>query len=547
MWTSPVGFHMDSFTCRILAGKGRELLFSKSAGSLIPFNGSGHSGGRTLRGELVEIESPADLDRKDISGKIVLTRLLSPASLRTRLIEGRALGLISAFNPRQKDHPEFIKWENAWDSESDGWMLTAEGAMRNMPAACISPNDGETLHSILASGDDIVAEMAADGRIGEDMLPGAFARMRGSNPEDILLTAHLFEPGFIDNASGVALSLAASAALSEMRSGDGRGFLRGVRTFHSQECYGVLALADQRRDLLEGTYAHLDTDMVGTAGMPVNLHRGLGASTGFAPRILGMLLAKSLATEGIPLRDAQDFDINCTVLAEPALGGIPTSLIAQDNPGWHSSGDSPLHVKPDMRVLSAIGRAVTAWMNLLCTAGRAEFESIRNIIADESIRHAGNAPDSGVFLEIGKMEMKSLAVLLPPEERKEFVTSTDKSFADIEAKLSNRRQITPSGSDEEKMRAKELFPRTLIGGPAVNRMFSSDEIKALGSPRWSNAHLVLKSYADGSRSIYDIAKFAISELGGKESARLTLPYLIRFFDIYARGGVVEMSNKKRAE
>jgi len=542
MWTSPVGYRTGGFSCRIHPDRGGELSFSKDAKTLIPFMGSGFTGPEGVGGEVVEIATPADLDDARLSGKVAFTRSLNPAAVRGHLVARGALAVLSAYADRRDPDGRHIKWVNAWDAESDGWMTTRAAARQNLPGASISPADGERLHALLAQGIGLRATIVSAGAYeATSELPAVHASLAGDMREDILLTGHLFEPGLIDNASGVAIGLSAARILAALRlDGPASPPRRGIRAFHSQECYGVLALKSLRPDLLDGTFAHLNLDMVGCAGLPVNLHRGLGASTGFAPRLLGLFLERALHRYGIPLRDNQEFEINCSVLAEPALGGIPTSLIAQENPQWHTSGDRYGTVALDEDLVGAVTVGVAAWLHALATAGETEMKWLMTLILEDACAGAGKALDGQAFLEMRKMETRSLAVLLPESERASFRRRADTEFAALSRHLPTLREVLPVGTPEDIARSRELFPRAVLGGPATDRFLTPDQRQRLGSPKWSNTHLVLKAWADGTRSIHDIARFAIVELGEAQARKLTLPWLIDFFEAYAQQGIVKI-------
>jgi hypothetical protein len=541
MWTSPMAFTAGNFSCRVYADPGHDFHYGKEAGTLTPFMGSGFTGAEGIVADLVEVSTPADLESKEIGGKIVFTASMNPAALRAGLLARGAVAVLSAFADNRALNAQHIKWVNAWDAEPDGWMATLAAARQNLPGASISPEDGDVLHALLAQGVQLRSRIVSEGGYGEGTMPSVFAAFPGEGPDDCLLTGHLFEPGLFDIASGVAVSLAASQILVKLRDcGRAMPFRRGLRAFHSQECYGVLGLKSFHPERLDGAFAHLNLDMVGCPATPVNLHRGLDASSGFSTKVLDLFLARSLARHGIPLRSRQDFEINCSVLADLALGGIPTSLIAQENPQWHCSGDRFGSVPLDEDVLAAISAAVAAWLAFLASADASELKWLVEMILKEALAGAVKAPDGRVFLGIKEMEMKSLAVLLPEGDREPFLHRADMEFESIRRRIPALREIAPLGSADDIARSRRTFPRARLGGPPTQRFFTPEQIRKIGSPRWSNTHLVLKSWADGTRSVYDIARFAISELGEASAAQLTLPFLNTFFEIYAEQGIVAM-------
>ena len=66
--------------------------------------------------------------------------------------------------------------------------------------------------------------------------------------------------------------------------------------------------------------------------------------------------------------------------------------------------------------------------------------------------------------------------------------------------------------------------------------FTPEQLEVIGHPKWNVLQLVLKSWADGTRSVYDIARLATFETGEP----LTLAYALAFFEHYAAQGIVSL-------
>jgi hypothetical protein len=333
------------------------------------------------------------------------------------------------------------------------------------------------------------------------------------------------------------IGVAVSEILHELQQRQGVRLERGLRNFHSQECYGVLALSQHHPQIPARAFAHLNMDMIGRSGFPLVLRPGLAVSNGFSGFLLRLILER--ARQWVPACRYElenSFQINCTILAEPALGGISTSLLEQSNPEWHTSHDREGAQVLDLEVLRYTTLVAAAWAYILTTAGDLEAEWIlaeyrRAIQSDLDGREIA---DTQIYLELKQQEMASIAVLVSPARKAAFHQEICQYIAATRAGIVEGNEIVPQGTEPEVAASKRLYPRTVLGGPAVAACFTEEQLQDVGSPKWSSAQLVLKSWADGTRSIYDITRLAIFETG----IPLELGYTLTFFEHYARQGIV---------
>jgi hypothetical protein len=230
------------------------------------------------------------------------------------------------------------------------------------------------------------------------------------------------------------------------------------------------------------------------------------------------------------------FQINCTILAEPALGGISTSLLEQSNPEWHTSHDREGAQVLDHDVLHYATLVAAAWAYILTTAGDREAgwllaEYKKTIQHDLDSREVA---DTQIYLDLKQREMASIAVLVSPTARADLLQEIRAYITATRAGVVETKEIVPQGTVPEIEVSQRRFPRTVLGGPAVAACFTKEQLRDIGSPKWSSVQLVLKSWADGTRSIYDITRLAIYETG----TQLDLGYALTFFEHYAEQGIV---------
>jgi hypothetical protein len=288
-------------------------------------------------------------------------------------------------------------------------------------------------------------------------------------------------------------------------------------------------------------FAHLNLDQVGRGGVPLRVRPGLLASSGFSGFLLRSFLARvQRMAPAFRYEVASAFEINCTLLADPLLGGVPTSLIEQDNPEWHTSHDRAGVQQLDGDLLGAVALATAAWATFLVTAGDREVTWLLDAYREDAGRTlaADAIADGQIYGQLLRRELSSLAAIASPAMRSSVLREVERLAGDVTRRC-GARTIVPQGTAGEVTASKRRYPRALVGGTAVARCFTEEQLQAIGAPKWSTPQLVLKSWADGSRSVYEITRLGIYETG----APLTLAYTLGLFEAYAAAGLVTLHDE----
>jgi hypothetical protein len=278
--------------------------------------------------------------------------------------------------------------------------------------------------------------------------------------------------------------------------------------------------------------------MAGASEPPLGLNPGLLASAGVSGPLMRLILERARRhVPGVPYVRG-GFDINCTLLADPLLGGIPTAQLEQVHTAWHTSRDRAGAFELALDVLRYTALAAATWAAFLVGAGEPEVTWLLDELKRKAraALHDGNVTDTDLYLEIVQRELSSAADLAPVDVRAGKLDEVQAFVDRVRAGTTNRTEIVPRGTDAEVARSKRLYPRALLGGPAVDACFSAEQLAEIGSPKWSYKQLVLKSWADGTRPIYEIVRRASFETG-KE---IDLEYALAFFGYYARQGIVAL-------
>jgi hypothetical protein len=324
-YTAPIGFRTRRALCTLVRPEPfRKVLGDRAAEPNTAIAGSGHTGPDGIAAEAVWIQSRDDLARKKIKGKIVYTGVFHPMEIRADIIRGGGRALVSSFMNNRREMRREVKWINTWDWQTDGWLPTKKAAQENLPGISISPEMGEYLERQLAAG-PVTLQVTVEGEYFSGQLPAVTAVDLGDSPVSILLVAHLFEPGFIGNASGVCLAAECAALLQQVKKQSRKPrFKRTLKLFHSLEDYGVQALPGYRPDFLAGIKSLTEMESVGLQGETLVSNPPLRAASGFGPFLFRRMLDEAGKITGFRTADGESFAPSCTILNDPWLAGIPS-------------------------------------------------------------------------------------------------------------------------------------------------------------------------------------------------------------------------------
>jgi aminoglycoside 3-N-acetyltransferase len=211
-----------------------------------------------LVAEVVHLPDPNE--KKSIRGKIVL---LDPGFRRIyqvgpKLIKRGAVAIIAddvGEIPGIKEGDYLLKATGYYNSLNSPWDAP------RLPSFILTPEKGKMLRALLKK-QKVLLRAVVRSRLYNGTLPLVSALLPGSSHEQIVITAHMDEPGASDNASGTAVAmelLRAAAQLVEKRKTPLR---RGLRLFLSWEVRGLQAFINTRK--VRGKFlGGLNLDMVG--------------------------------------------------------------------------------------------------------------------------------------------------------------------------------------------------------------------------------------------------------------------------------------------
>lgn len=321
--------------------------------------------GQGLETEIVYAGSGENLeDYKKARGKIAIVDAYAPHSVYDAAVKAGVRGiLIYKQRPLAPVRsatglPGIRPYCSFWWDEKElfGFVLTAE--------------DGERLVSYLKSAAARKHAVKAWALVDGERYPGTIevvtSLLPGREKKEVVLIAHLChpQPSAGDNASGVAVVLEVHRLLSKLvRAGELPEPRYGIRFLLVPEITGTFAYLAREKRSARNLMLGLNLDMVGQkqdlTGTTLCVEKPPLSSSSFGPYLLSELASTqfSMASNpggtaalplvrwvGTPFSGGSDH----AILSDPSVG-VPTPMLIQwPDRYYHTSGDKPENISPDL-------------------------------------------------------------------------------------------------------------------------------------------------------------------------------------------------------
>lgn len=538
----------------------------------------------------IAVEDYAGLD---VAGKVVLTSRLAARVANMAIRELGAAGILfdgmEAGGRTELDLPDALQYTSFWWSgseEPDAWGFV------------VSPRVGRGLRAKLAKGETVRVRASVDSEfypgaieVVEALLPGDAM----ADGEEILLVSHLCHPrpGSHDNASGAAALLEAAVTLARLVS-DGKlpSPRRSIRFIWPPEMTGTYAYlaetanaagsCDSENGRSARWLAGLNLDMVGAdqaqTGGQWELVGLPQAGASFADHLLAWLrqpFLNGIRHAETPFSAGSDHYI----LSDPTVGIPAPMLIHWPDKFYHTSEDTPDKVSPDSLARSGALAAVYAYW--LASAGAdeaawlghwmaARFDAWAGRAAAEAVESAQaaktDAARDGVWRRYRKLNAfrsermqaaladlaridASAAERIPAWQARVAERAAREDAWVAEAFGAQAASEPTSGEPEPAWlaRAKTVFPCRLGPGPIdvamVLRAEHFDllprlwELNERIGPAAHDYEPVLQYWANGTRSVAEIAELASLELGYPPDENA-----LAYFELLAETGLVRLTH-----
>jgi hypothetical protein len=400
--------------------------------------------------EVVEMatDSPAEVAKLDMKGKLVLTRpnlLGLTYSLKWMLVKGGALGAINAFteNSGLRDGRH---WVNFWGDS--GWAFTK--ASTPLLSYSITPRQAELLHNLLARHSAVRLKAVAETRYYSGSYPYVTGVLRGAaSREEVLELGHTSEHGANDNATGVAAMLEAIGALNRLiASGKLPRPRRGIRILAMGELYPTMHYLATHRERVRGTVASICLDAAagpyGLTGTEYTFRANPDVARSYTDALIARVAEAyfPLLAPPRPFHMAKYGTGSDEFLPDPLIG-IPTiRVVGRTGVHTHHNSEDTLE-RVDSQSLRDLAVVTAAFLYTVANADQTQAPWLAEMAADRGCqqiaRVAGGLVD-GVFaagdgLQMGRLlaagveridyavDRESQAVRsvlrLAPEERRE--------------------------------------------------------------------------------------------------------------------------------
>jgi len=582
-WTMPIAWDSEEATLRVVApaGASGELLARRSEvpSSLVMWSAPTPPEGVTGEVVLLELGTPDEVAALGkIGGKILLSPL-DPRGIKKAASDAGALGIVSDYT-RNPDLVDEHGWVNVWSDTPGGWMMTAGES--ELWAFSITRRSGRRLRKLIRYGETVKLHATVDSRLYEGTLPYVTAVVPGETDEEVLTLGHLFEQGANDNASGTSTIIEACRALGALRARGELKLRRRVRLLLMAECYGSLAFATHRPEVMKRTVASLCLDggagRHGLVASLVKVYTGPNCMRSYADAAAVLAareyFARYDAEQPWILEEyAQGTD---NFFCDPVLG-IP-SIWARSGAGgdyWHNTADSLDKVDPAsyrdwgcvsatfLGIIAAAGEpeALTLLSEavpmakarleretrperraLAATADEARKKEALGALAAK-LRHLAGCEAAG-FARYDRLAPGSTSLAASAAAAGKAVTDEAELMLDSAAAVAGMAgpvagpESAPLGEGGSLVpkRNPDYFTCLALDGVPVEEW---NEVGIGRSPRWWGPETCALWWCDGERSLDEIARRVSLDVGGFKTD------LVGYFRMLERHGYVELAEGNR--
>ena len=341
------------------------------------------------------IECEVVFEDPDVKGKIVLTNSIG-VDKAIELFKRGAVGIISDYlavlgKPYGKEDKYYEKAVQLHNYTIPPWKLEGKGF-----GFSLSPSQGRKLRELMEKGKVRVRAIVRT-RNYNGSIPLVSGLLEGENDEEIVITAHLCEPGANDNASGCAVGLEVVRAIkSSIEKGKLEPLQRGIRLLFGFEVRSLQAFINTIPNLRH-FIAGINLDMVGAdpsdARSVCNL--AFNFTSSYTDFLALHLLERLRRDQPLFNYKIQKFVIDDNIMGEPFVG-VPFCLLGSwPDAYYHNSLDTPDIISPVY--LSAFGKVAGSYCYFLANSGFEEAISLARFVKEKGEEEIGRISQRASF------------------------------------------------------------------------------------------------------------------------------------------------------
>ena len=311
--------------------------YSKVPQSLMMF--SAPSNGE-VTAEIIELNDFDAAKGLDLTGKFIFSAK-APGEIALFAWKHGAKGILSDFaqdynNIRkvEVDVPDAVRWENA---------LLYPNNNKGIFGFCLSKNQGAALREQLKNG-KVQGVANVDTVLYDGEVDTVTAKIQGEQDDEIMLAAHLYEPGANDNATGAGVCLDLfEAIIKGIKTGTLPKPKKSLRIVLGYECIGMIGYVTERPELIKRASHCINLDMVAPTDddkatlaywhNPLSMIDSLDRIVPFITEQYSKEYAEFPFVE-------KRFELGDNLLSDPAIGVSCVSFLTFPAVSYHSSLDT---------------------------------------------------------------------------------------------------------------------------------------------------------------------------------------------------------------
>lgn len=529
-WTMPLTWNCDGGELRLVEPT-EELLCNRELEPRCVAQWSDGTPG-TVQAELHIMQDDAPYP----AGAFVLTDKAPPEIIK-RARQAMPAAFISDYV--RKGYPDHrTMWSNAMSEEPGFWGVLARQIIA--PVFMISPAQGKRLREMASQGPVTLAGNIS-ARVAPGTISAATAVTEGlRTDQEVVVFAHGYEAGVNDNDSGVAAIVEAATAIGELiNSGVLPKPKRSIRWLIVSECYGMVGFYTLRADLAKRGIVGLYLDTVGDKSgpdYPLILHRTGAVQPTYANALVKLVLDRLPADRKADYHWAYENHIPTAddMITDPMVGiASPWMGRGHEFTAWHSSDDVASTIDADTMYGSAFLAAVYGYFVASAEDEDATWlaEQMVPLMEEELTTHARpEETDRYAFWRWAlRRHIESTAKLAD-------ASTTQLKIGAIAQQFEAPSTWEPKPVEMENAQAGRLIPVRNTWGTITFESLSAEQ-RTMGSPRWNGAVTNAWCWADGKRTIEQIASIVSTELGTPPRKSLTT-----FFGLASEAGLCRLKH-----
>lgn len=529
-WTMPLAWQCDGAELHLVEPT-QELLCSRQIEPRCVAQWSNGTPG-TVRAELHILQDDAPYP----AGAFVLTDK-HPQEIIKRARQAMPAAFISDWV--FKGYPEHrTQWINAMSEEPGCWGVLARQI--TAPVFMIPPAVGKRLREMAAKG-PVTLEGFINARVEPGVMTCATAVTEGQRrDQEIVVFAHGYEAGVNDNDSGVAAIVEAATAIGNLiRQGLLPKPRRSIRWLIVNECYGMVGFYTVKAELAKRGIAGLYLDTVGDRcrpDYPIILHRTGAVTPTFANALVKLVLDRLPEPYKSIYHWAYEDETPTAdnMIIDPMVGiAAPWMGRGHEFKAWHCSDDTADQVDAETMYCSSFLAAAFGYFAAAAEDHDAAWlaeQMLPLMEAELADRAKPDQPERQQFWRWAlRKAIESTAELAENSTSKLTIGAIAERFS-----APGELQIQPAQFDDPA--AASLVPVRNVWGTITFEGLPVEK-RTQGSPRWNGQVTNAWYWADGKRTIGEIAQIVSLELG--TPVRKSLP---AFFALAAEAGLCKLKH-----